>query len=594
MTKRQNKNQLKLTGIAVSSGIAIGKVRLIERTKAQITYQYLINDDQIKHNVRRFKDALSSTENQLITLKNHMPDIIKEHGFIMDSHLMILKDSMLTESTVNRILDKKICAEWALKQSLEEIRQIFNQIEDEYISSRINDVENVTERILWNLSGETQESLTNIKEPVIIAAHDLSPADTTEINVSKVIAFITDMGGRTSHAAIMAQSLQIPVVVGLESATKQLKDGDLLIVNGNTGEIIVNPDNNTLIYYQEKKKEQEEYKSTITKSSHLPAITLDGHQITVRANIEFKEEVVAVRNFAAEGIGLYRTEYLYLWNNKLPSEEELFEDYRKATETIAPAIINIRTLDLGADKVSSNLRMPKEKNPALGLRAIRFCLKEQQIFKNQLRAIIRASNYGNLQIIFPMISGIQEILDIKNIITQITEELTSKKIAFDSNIKYGIMIEVPSAVIMAEELAKHVDFFSIGTNDLIQYALAIDRENKNVAYMYQPFHPAILRMIHHVVKVAKNARIGVALCGEMCGDPLCVPILLGLGLKEFSMHAMAIPLIKKIIRSTSLEEASTDFDNILKLDTAKDVREYILNRMKRLLPELQEKGYLDH
>jgi len=594
MTKRQNKNQLKLTGIAVSSGIAIGKVRVIERTKARITYQYLINNDQIKQNVQRFKDALNTTENQLITLKNHMPDIIKEHGFIIDSHLMILKDSMLTESTINRILDEKIGAEWALKQSLEEIRQIFNQIEDEYISSRINDVENVTERILWNLSGETQESLTNIKDPVIIAAHDLSPADTTEINISKAIAFITDMGGRTSHSAIMAQSLQIPVVVGLESATKQLKDGDLLIVNGNTGEIIVNPDNNTFIYYQEKKKEQEEYKSTITKSSHLPAITLDGHKITVRANIEFKEEVVAIRNFTPEGIGLYRTEYLYLWNNKLPSEEELFEDYRKVTETISPAIINIRTLDLGADKISSNLRMPKEKNPALGLRAIRLCLKEQQIFKNQLRAIIRASNYGRLQIIFPMISGIQEILDIKDIITQITEELTSKKITFDSNIKYGIMIEVPSAVIMAEDLAKHVDFFSIGTNDLIQYALAIDRENKNVAYMYQPFHPAILRMIHHVVKVAKDARIGVSLCGEMCGDPLCIPILLGLGLKEFSMHAMAIPLIKKIIRSTSLKEATTDFDNILKLDTAKEIRLYILNRMKHLLPELQEKGYLDH
>ena len=594
MTKRQNKNQIKLTGIAVSSGIAIGKVRVIERTKARITYQYLINNDQIKQNVQRFKDALNTTENQLITLKNHMPDIIKEHGFIIDSHLMILKDSMLTESTINRILDEKIGAEWALKQSLEEIRQIFNQIEDEYISSRINDVENVTERILWNLSGETQESLTNIKDPVIIAAHDLSPADTTEINISKAIAFITDMGGRTSHSAIMAQSLQIPVVVGLESATKQLKDGDLLIVNGNTGEIIVNPDNNTFIYYQEKKKEQEEYKSTITKSSHLPAITLDGHKITVRANIEFKEEVVAIRNFTPEGIGLYRTEYLYLWNNKLPSEEELFEDYRKVTETISPAIINIRTLDLGADKISSNLRMPKEKNPALGLRAIRLCLKEQQIFKNQLRAIIRASNYGRLQIIFPMISGIQEILDIKDIITQITEELTSKKITFDSNIKYGIMIEVPSAVIMAEDLAKHVDFFSIGTNDLIQYALAIDRENKNVAYMYQPFHPAILRMIHHVVKVAKDARIGVSLCGEMCGDPLCIPILLGLGLKEFSMHAMAIPLIKKIIRSTSLKEATTDFDNILKLDTAKEIRLYILNRMKHLLPELQEKGYLDH
>jgi phosphotransferase system enzyme I (PtsI) len=594
MKKSNGAMKTVLQGIAVSPGIIIGKARLVDRSKVKIFYQYLVNNDQLNREVKRFKDAVHSTEIQLNSLKNGMPEQLKGHAFILDSHLMILKDSMLYDSTVQRILDEKINAEWALKKSLEDIREIFNQVDDEYISNRINDVENVTERILRNLSGDEQQSLASINERVIIVAHELSPGDTSELNASKVMGFITDVGGRTSHAAIMAQALQIPVVVGLESATKHVDEGDLLIVDGNTGEVIISPEDEVIIEYQEKQLRHEEYKSSIDRASHLPAITRDGHEIAVRANMEFLEEVAAAREYGSEGIGLYRTEFLYLKSKGLPDEEELFEDYREVAEIVAPEPVIIRTLDMGADKFTSGPGIDGEANPALGLRAIRFCLQEPEIFKTQLRAILRASFYGKIEIMFPMISGLQEVLDVKHLLGQVKDDLDHEDIQYDSNIKMGIMIEVPSAVTMAEVLAHHVDFFSIGTNDLIQYALAIDRVNEHVAYMYQPFHPALLRMIQQVVRAAKSAGIGVSVCGEMAGDPLCVCLLLSLGIEELSMNARTIPLIKKVIRSISIEESRADFENIMKLGTAKEVLAHVSYRMKRLLPELVEKGYLEN
>jgi len=582
-----------LKGIAVSPGIIIGKAHLVDRSRVKILYQYLINDDHINREVERFREALDITGRQLITLKDRMPEQVQEHAFILDSHLMILKDSMLNDSTVQRILEEKINAEWALKKSLEEIRKIFAQIDDEYISNRIGDVENVTERILRNLSGETQESLGEIKERVIIVAHDLSPADTTEMNIARVMGFITDVGGPTSHTAIMSQALEIPAVVGLETVTDLVKDGDLLIIDGNTGDVIVNPDDSAIIHYQEKQFEHEVYKSSIARTSHLPALTLDGQKITIKANMELLEEVAAVRDLGGEGIGLYRTEFLYLRSKGFPNEEELFEDYREVAEIIFPGPVTIRTLDLGGDKFASALDIAPEMNPALGLRAIRFCLKEPEIFKSQLRAILRASAYGKVRLMFPMISGLQELLDTKEIVGQVKDELDREKIEYDPDLKMGIMIELPSAVAMADVLARHVDFFSIGTNDLIQYALGIDRINEHVAYMYQPFHPAILRMIQTVRNAAGDAGIGVSLCGQMAGDPLCVPILLGLGIDELSMNARAMPLIKMMIRSLSMEEARADFENVIRLNTAKEVRTYTSERIKTLVPELGVKSYLD-
>ncbi|HBF43605.1 MAG TPA: phosphoenolpyruvate--protein phosphotransferase [Desulfobacteraceae bacterium] len=593
MTEHNDGGQKRLRGIAVSPGIIIGKAHLVDRSKVNIPYRYLIRDEQLDGEIERFRDALRTTEDQLITLKNRMPDQVKEHGFILDTCLMIVNDSMLTDSTIETISNDKINAEWALKKSLEKIRHNFSKIDDNYISSRISDVENVAEKILRNLSGEPLESLSGINERVIIVAHELSPADASELNVDKIMGFITDVGGRTSHTAIMAQAFEIPAVMGLESATYLVEDGDLLIVDGNSGEVIANPDESLVIQYQEKQLQYEEYQSSIATIGQLPAVTLDGYRIAVKANVEIIEEVKSVREYGAEGIGLFRTEFLYLRSKGLPGEEELFEDYKKVVEFIAPDPVTIRTLDLGGDKFSSETEISKEVNPALGLRAIRFCLTKPEIFRTQLRAILRASVFGRVKLMFPMISGLQEVLDAKKILDQVKHELDHNKIEYDRELSVGIMIEIPSAVAMAEVLAEHVDFFSIGTNDLIQYALAIDRINEHVAFMYQPFHPAILRMIQQVVNAAKNAGIGLSLCGEMAGDPLCVPILLSLGIKELSVNARVIPVIKKIIRSISMKEAYADFENVMKMGTANDVKSYISNHMNNLVSEGEGKGSLD-
>ena len=588
MTENQVKKINKLKGIAVSPGITIGKSRFIDRSRAKILYQYLINDEQVNGEAERFKEALNLTKEQIITLKNSMPDQIKKHAFILDAHVMILDDSMLSDSTVSTILNEKINAEWALKRSTQNIRQLFDQIDDEYIRERIKDVEDVAERILRNLAGKEQESLFEINEPVIIVAHDLSPVDTSAININKVRGFITDVGGRTSHTAIMAQSLKIPAVVGLESASYQIQDGTFLIVDGNAGEVIIDPDDDTIKLYQERQLQHQRYESNILQVSHLPAETVDGHRIAIKANIEFLGEVDVAKDHGAEGIGLYRTEFLYLRSNGIPDEEELFADYKEVAETIAPYPVTIRTLDLGGDKFSSDLGLTTEMNPALGLRAIRFCLREPKIFMGQLRAILRASIFDNIRMMFPMISGLQEILAAKKIMKEVMDELDKEGVKYNRDIKVGVMIEVPSAVTIADLLAKHVDFFSIGSNDLIQYTLAIDRVNEYVAYMYQPFHPAILRMIKHVVEVANNAGIRVGLCGQMAGDPLCTLILLGLGVNEISMNAGGIPVIKKIVRSVSMKEARATLEEILKLDTAEKVREHILKKMKPLIPDLDE------
>jgi phosphotransferase system enzyme I (PtsI) len=582
----------KLKGIAVSSGIIIGKAHLVDRSRVKILYQYLISDQQVNKEVERFKDALNAAKDQIIHLKNRMPEQIKRHSFILDTHLMIMDDSMFFNATINAILSEKINAEWALKKSVQNIEDLFSQIDDPYIKERIVDVEYVAERVLRNLAGKELESLYEINERVIIVAHELSPADTSSINIAKVMGFITDVGGRTSHAAIIAQSLKIPAVVGLESVTRQVQDGTLLIVDGNTGEVIIDPDDDLIILYQEKQLNQERFESSIIRLSHLPAETRDGHKISVRANIEFLEEVATAKDHGAEGIGLYRTEFHYLRSQGLPSEDELFEDYKEVAEIIGPNPVTIRTLDLGGDRFSSEISWTKETNPALGLRAIRFCLQQPRIFRSQLRAILRASAFGNIQVMFPMISGLQEFLDSRKILKEVMGELDQEGAAYDRNIKVGLMIEVPSAVTVADILAKHADFFSIGTNDLIQYALAIDRVNEHVAFMYQPFHPAILRMILQVIKAAKQAGIKVALCGEMAGDPLCTSVLLAMGIDELSLNAGGIPMIKKVFRSLSLDQAKADLRKIMKLDTASQVREFIVKKMQPLLDELDHKLFM--
>jgi phosphotransferase system enzyme I (PtsI) len=591
MTDLTNIKNTRLQGIAVSQGIIIGRARLIDRSKQKIVYQYLINGEEVNREVERFKEALKLTKEQIIDLKDRMSDKIREHSFILDAHLMIVDDSMVSDTTIKTILEEKINAEWALKKSTQKIRQLFEEIDYEYIRDRIHDVENVAERILRNLAGKEQDSLSKINERVIIVAHDLSPADTSELNTSMVMGFITDMGGKTSHTAIMAQALKIPAVVGLESVTTHVQDDALLIVDGYKGEIIIDPDEDTIAAYQEKQVYYDRYISSILRLSHLPAETVDGHRISVKANIEFLEEVTAAKEHGAEGIGLYRTEYLYLLSKEIPTEEELFEDYRQVAEIISPYPVTIRTLDLGGDKFLPAQDFTGEVNPALGLRSIRFSLKEQKMFKSQLRAILRASVHGKVQVMFPMISGLQELLDVKNILNEVMNDLEKEHIEYDHDIKVGVMIEVPSAVTVADILAKHVDFFSIGTNDLIQYALAIDRGNEHVSYMYEPYHPAVIRMIIQVVKAAKDSGIEVSLCGEMAGDPFCTALLLGIGIDELSMNANGIPLLKKLIRSLSREEAMKDLSDILKLTTSREVKGFMANKTETLIPEIQEKGF---
>jgi len=581
-----------LRGIPVYPDIVIGKAHLVDRSRTKILYQCFVNDEHVNREVERFEEALETVEAQFVSLRNKMPDTVKDQAFILDSHLMILKDSMLRDSTIDKILGEKINAEWALKKTLEEIRRVFEQIDDDYISNRISDVENVADRLLRTLSGDTHHSLSDINQRVIIVAHDLSPADTTELNTAKVMGFVTDVGGRTSHTAIMAQALEIPAVVGLENVTSLVEDGDLLIVDGSSGVVVINPEDSDIIFYQERKLQLEKYKSSIARMSHLPAETPDGHRIAVTANIEFLEEVTAAKDYGSEGIGLYRTEFLYLRGKGFPDEDELFEDYREVVEIMRPAPVSIRTLDLGGDKFASDIGMSEENNPALGLRAIRFCLREPEIFKTQLRAILRASAFGRIQLMFPMISGLQELLDARAVLDQVRDDLDREGIPYDADMEVGIMVEIPSAVAMAEVLAHYVDFFSIGTNDLIQYALAIDRVNEHVAYMYQPFHPAILRMIRQVVDAAKNAGIHVSLCGEMAGDPLCTSILLAIGLDGLSMNARAIPLIKKMVRTIPMEQARADLEEIMRLNTASEVRTYLLRRTRQMFPELEERGYL--
>ncbi len=580
-----------MKGIAVSPGIIIGKARLVDRSRVKILYQYLISDESVSKEAERFKKALAAAKEQIAAYKNRMPDQIKQHSFILDTHLMIMEDSMFLNATIDAILKEKINAEWALMKSVQHIRQLFSQIDDEYLRERVSDVEHVAERILRNLAGRHEENTFQFSDRVIIVAHELSPADTSAIDIGKVMGFITDVGGRTSHAAIIAQSLKIPAVVGLETVTHRVQDGNLLIVDGSSGEVIINPDDDLIIQYQEKQLEHEAYESRIIRMSHLPAESVDGQKIELRANIEFLEEVSTAKDLGAEGIGLYRTEYHYLRGVALPTEEELFEDYRQVAEIIAPAPVVIRTLDLGGDRFSPELAHSKQANPALGLRAIRFCLKVPELFKTQLRAILRASVFGNVRIMFPMISGLQEILDTKAILQEVMADLDRDGAAYNRDIEIGVMIEVPSAVVVADVLAKYVHFFSIGTNDLIQYALAIDRINEHVAYMYQPFHPAILRMIRQVVKAARDAGIRVSVCGEMAGDPLSAFILLGLGITELSMAPWSIPVIKNLVRSISMPELKMDSRHIMELDTATKVRDYALSKMESFRQEGGENDF---
>ena len=573
-----------IQGIGASPGIIIGKAYLVERFKVRLP-QKRIGRERVEEEVKRFLRAIQESEDQLGEIKEKILDPeVRKHSFILDVHSMILKDEMLLQDTVDTIRKKKVNAEWALDLTLEKLDTAFKAIEDEYLRERRSDLHYVAARIFRNLLGKKHDDITKIKGKVIVVAHDLSPADTLQMNLEHVAGFITDIGGKVSHTAILSRSLGIPAVVGVEVATSLINGGDLLIFNGETGEVVINPTEEVSRPFLERKRRTKPIGREILKYASLAAETRDGIRVRLQANIEMVEEIPSAKMHGAEGVGLYRTEILYLNRKDLPTEEEHFKTYRGLLESITPATATIRTLDIGGDKFLPGYSKNNELNPALGLRAIRFSLKETEIFKTQLRGILRASVYGKLKILLPMISGIEEVRQAKAILEEVKKSLAKAKIPFDEEIQIGAMIEIPSASDIADILAREVNFFSIGTNDLIQYALAVDRINEHVSYLYEPLHPAVLRIIRWVVRSGHEAGIPVAICGEMAAEPLYAVVLLGLGLDEFSMNPISIPKVKKVLRKARFEEARSLVEQLFQFPTASEIECFLRSWMAKRFP----------
>lgn len=579
--KREN---ITLKGIGVSSGVSIGRAHVIERGRVEVE-ERPIKSNQVEKEINRLKKAVEQSKGQLLKVKEKLlKEGAKEHVYILDAHLLILEDRMLIDDTIRNIREGLIGAEGALKRHIHNLSKIFDRVEDEYLRARKTDIEHIGERILRNLVGKKHEGLSQIKEKVIIVAHDLTPSDTAQMKKDKILGFITEIGGRTSHTSIVARSIEIPAVVGLDNITQQIMPGDVIVLDGMTGVVIINPSKAVFKAYLERSQSYQYFEEELLRYKDLPAVTKDGHPVRLAGNIELPEEIPSLKEHGAEGIGLYRTEFLYM-GKRLPTEQEHFEIYRNLAEGVAPYSATIRTLDMGGDKPLPYIEWGEEMNPAMGLRAIRFSLKEIDIFKTQLRAILRASAHGKLKVMFPMISGIGELRQAKEILEEVRGEMDSKGIPYDRKMEVGIMMEIPSAAAIADILAKEVDFFSIGTNDLIQYSLAIDRVNEHVAYLYEPLHPAIIRIIKWIVDAAHNAGIKVSMCGEMAGEPAYVPILLGLGLDELSMNAPVIPWIKKIVRGMSTKDAGKLLKSVMDFATAAEIDDCIRGKMAELFPD---------
>lgn len=587
MPEEKNIKNTVLKGIGVSPGVVTGRAYLFDRLDAQISFYKLDKAVQKTEEIRRFREALRASERQLKEIKSKLTETGGlEPIYIMDVHIMILKDRSFVANVVRQIREMSVNAEWALRLTIDKYRDIFEKMDDEYLRDRFNDIRDVGQMILRNLAGRRQEKIAPLGEGVIVIAADLSPADTAQMMIDKVLGFATDMGSKTSHTAIVARSIAIPAVVGLEKATRQVRTNDLIIIDGTAGLVIVNPDPELLHRYEEKRRHYQTVREEELKYAKYPAVTKDGCRVRIAGNIEFIEEIPSAVAHGAEGIGLYRTEFIYINREELPTEEDHFLNYRRVIGVEGLEWATIRTFDLGGDKFFSDPKLAKEMNPQMGLRAIRFCLKEINLFKVQLRAILRASAFGKARILFPMISGIEEIRAAKNILGEVRDDLKQQGIAVGGDIEIGVMIEVPSAAIIAAELAREVDFFSIGTNDLIQYVLAIDRINDQVTYLYEPLHPAVLRMIGRVVEIGHRAGIPVAMCGEMAGDPTYTMILLAMEIDELSMNPLAIPKVKEIIRETTLKEARRLLRRIMKMASAAEIREHVEKAMRDRFPGL--------
>ena len=567
-------------GIPASSGIAISKVFILEGEAVKID-STPIDDTEIETEVEKFKAAIQKAKSELKTLKSKAAYRIgEENARIFDAHQLLLEDDVVIDETIGGIRQENKGADAAFYEIMQKYLQTMEN-SDEFFRSRISDIIDVKRRVIKHIQGNRSDYLNKMQGSAVIVARDLTPSDTVKLDRRKVKGFVTDFGGKTSHVVIMARSMEVPAVVGLHKFTQYVHEGDRIIVDGFEGKVLINPDEKTIKYYRQL---QERLDDTLMKSQEIrefPCITLDGKAIELSANLEFPDEVDAVKKHGAKGVGLFRSDYLYLKSSELPTEEEQLQEYLKIIRKTSPDPVIIRTMDVGGDKRPLSIAIPPEENPFLGWRAVRISLERKEIFHAQLRAILRASAEGNVKILIPMISGFDELTECKTAIQKAKLALKKDKLPYDEKIEVGVMIEVPSAALMTDKIAREVDFLSIGTNDLVQYMLAVDRGNERIAYLYKHLHPAVLRIIRKIIYDGHQAGVWVGMCGEMAGDPLATLILLGLDLDEFSVSPSAVPEIKNIIRSSDYRESAKIAQKALQFEKASDVEKFMMKIMRK-------------
>ncbi|GIM33599.1 phosphoenolpyruvate--protein phosphotransferase [Paraclostridium bifermentans] len=561
-------------GTGASPGVALGKALVIEHSELNIEKK---NIENVESEVEKLQAAVEESKKELEQVKERAKVELGEHeAEIFEAHLLVLQDPELIDQTIAKIRDEKVNADFALNEVKEMFVSIFESMDNEYMRERAADIKDVTNRVLRHILGIKVVDLSALSEEVILIAHDLTPSDTATMNKKMVLGFLTNIGGRTSHTAIMARTLEIAAVVGLSDVTENVKDGDFIVFNGETGQVIVNPDEKVINEYRDLKAKFDEEKEALKQLIGKTSITLDGRHVELAGNIGSPNDLEGLIKNDAEGVGLYRTEFLYMdKEDDFPSEEEQYEAYKAVLEGMNGKPIVIRTLDIGGDKELKYFKMDEEMNPFLGYRAIRLCLDRTDIFKTQLRALYRASVHGKLRIMFPMISSLEELLKSKEIIKEVLAEMDAEGMEYSKDVEVGMMIEIPSAAVISDILAKHVDFFSIGTNDLIQYTCAVDRMNQKISYLYNQFNPAVLRLIKMVIDNAHKEGKWVGMCGEAAGDQRMIPILLGMGLDEFSMSPISILPARKFITSVKYEDMKKFANEVLTMGTAEEIKAYV-------------------
>lgn len=561
---------LLLRGIGASPGVRCGRAFVLNRGRVEV-FPYFLPEEEVEEEVRRLRMALEEAKEGLRRSREEaLRRGYREAVYLIDAHLQVLDDRLLLEESARLIRQERVDAAWALQTVLHRLRCTVQEAEDEYLRDRLRDVDQVGEVVLRRLVGHSAVDLSRLPEGSVLVAHDLSPAEAAQVDLHRVRALVTEVGGPTSHTAIVARALKVPAVLGLEGAAREIRTGDLLVVDGTGGLVIVNPTPEVLAEYQDRCQRFELNRQELLRWRDLPAETRDGHRVRIRANLHLAEDLSSVAEHGAEGIGLYRTEFLFLNRPTPPSEEEQFEVYRRVVEGVRPHPATVRILDLGGDKLMPG--WAPEANPALGLRGVRLCLRHPELFRPQLRALLRASAFGRLRVLLPMVSCLEEVRDARRLLEELREELLREGVPVSEELELGVMVETPGAALIADLLAPEVDFFSIGTNDLIQYTLAIDRDNEHVSHLYDPLHPAVLRLMSHVVEAGHAVGIWVGICGEMAGDASCLPLLVGMDLDELSMNAMSVLPVKRALRELSYAEARRCLEQALRLSTPQEVR----------------------